>query len=153
MGGGTSRALSITWPIYGLSPRGRGNPQDTCHGKLNDRSIPAWAGEPPSSAPRAGVGRVYPRVGGGTNEVKAISATVNGLSPRGRGNQGRGLVDRWFQRSIPAWAGEPLEHVVEANGVEVYPRVGGGTDVYEACTYRLSGLSPRGRGNHMLPIG
>ena len=52
---------------------------------------------------------VYPRVGGGTDLFNAARQRVHGLSPRGRGNlRGRGC-DRPSRRSIPAWAGEPVQ--------------------------------------------
>ena len=112
----------------GLSPRGRGNHADHIPGGVGERSIPAWAGEPgwtmlPRSItrvyPRVGgeppaqVGRklgnaVYPRVGGGTWVRSHTGRESWGLSPRGRGNPGRGLIAHTHQGSIPAWAGEPL---------------------------------------------
>ena len=56
-----------------------------------------------------------------------------GLSPRGRGNPGR---------------------ISKTNGLtaRVYPRVGGGTpaDDRSGSMVLIAGLSPRGRGNHVL---
>ena len=94
---------------------------DVCRG-----SIPAWAGEPPSTRspdravwvyPRVGGGTpgrigteqvsgVYPRVGGGTWETLRDFFKGSGLSPRGRGNRTVHLLSAGC-RSIPAWAGEP----------------------------------------------
>ena len=53
-------------------------------------------------------GKVYPRTGGGTAYVDGIALQVKGLSPHGRGNQQRVLVQRDAEGSIPARAGEPL---------------------------------------------
>ena len=51
---------------YGLSPRVRGNPLCQHSYALCAWSIPACTGEPYVSAPSSVVGRVYPRVYGGT---------------------------------------------------------------------------------------
>ena len=64
---------------------------------------------------------VYPRVCGGTRCYPVISCYGRGLSPRVRGNRNNG--------SIPACAGEPVEH---------HPS--------------LLGLSPRVRGNQLNDI-
>ena len=50
---------------------------------------------------------VYPRVGGGTRNAAFDTQSQTGLSPRGRGNPGHKLYQVAFNRSIPAWAGEP----------------------------------------------
>ena len=50
-------------------------------------SIPAWAGKPVVMRPHLGAIRVYPRVGGETEDTGNASGDVAGLSPRGRGNR------------------------------------------------------------------
>ena len=70
---------------------------------------------------------VYPRVGGGTATDETEPQPEHGLSPRGRGNRDQALIDQSRERSIPAWAGEPVvPHPLLLTG---------------------NGLSPRGRGN------
>ena len=66
MGGGTTSYAVGDVVKHGLSPRGRGNPVKTLIAVDNQRSIPAWAGEPPKGAALACGWEVYPRVGGGT---------------------------------------------------------------------------------------
>ena len=98
--------------------------------------------------------------------------TPRGLSPRGRGNQPGRHGERTGQRSIPAWAGEPLEALaipcpstvyprggggtqsdwVRQKECTVYPRVGGGTRIRWPVDRNLKGLSPRGRGNHVTAV-
>ena len=132
----------------GLSPRGRGNPKENGNQPAEARSIPAWAGEPPTTRIKRRCSSVYPRVGGGTASPHQAAALRAGLSPRGRGNpQPVGAV-RHGQRSIPAWAGEPCRSYAARPSSGVYPRVGGGTR--PAADHRgwQRGLSPRGRGNH-----
>ena len=159
-------------PTYaGLSPRGRGNLT------LNDsipeavRSIPAWAGEPPSLTPFGVPIPVYPRVGGG-NRAGAGHGNRHGRSipawagepartvscvrprtvyPRVGGGTATKPGSAWSPSgSIPAWAGEPLLKLRPRGLSRVYPRVGGGThrSMWTACP--LGGLSPRGRGNRQV---
>ena len=112
--------------LDGLSPRGRGNHYVFTANRRYAGSIPAWAGEPRARGQR-GIGE--------------------GLSPRGRGNRLPADAERAPGRSIPAWAGEPPQHRYGCNYRGVYPRVGGGTSLFNHLPVRLSGLSPRGRGN------
>ena len=51
------------------------------------------------------------------------------------------------ERSIPAWAGEPICLRPSRRAPTVYPRVGGGTIMMACKTKWMDGLSPRGRGN------
>ena len=73
---------------------------------------------------------VYPRVGGGTISCIRRLRPLEGLSPRGRGNRTTRHLYHHCQRSIPAWAGEPLCSEPRADLRRVYPRVGGGTAVF-----------------------
>ena len=72
---------------------------------------------------------------------------MTGLSPRVRGNPPPKQRDPMKDRSIPACAGEPFEDWCLAKGVEVYPRVCGGTSRSLFPLSRPAGLSPRVRGN------
>ena len=136
----------------GLSPRVRGNQLYGKGLKVNTRSIPACAGEPHAGKRWAPVGKVYPRVCGGTMLFNYCKPTVRGLSPRVRGNR---LWLPWLEekgRSIPACAGEPSGSPVPPSGHTVYPRVCGGTRARLATLGAVNGLSPRVRGNHPLAI-
>ena len=93
-------------------------------------SIPAWAGEPNGVAVKARTITVYPRVGGGTGKTAMGITGCPGLSPRGRGNRGLRIYPVRRQRSIPAWAGEPIASFVGDLDFRVYPRVGGGTAAF-----------------------
>ena len=72
---------------------------------------------------------------------------VGGLSPRGRGNRDVEFLGQALQRSIPAWAGEPVAVLGKGDVGQVYPRVGGGTAFSRQRIPIEWGLSPRGRGN------
>ena len=90
---------------------------------------------------------VYPRVGGGTALFSHGLPPFGGLSPRGRGNLCRAIIDSVSGGSIPAWAGEPAITTTMKTQGAVYPRVGGGTVGLAEAQEREGGLSPRGRGN------
>ena len=132
----------------GLSPRVRGNPLRPSPVHPHGRSIPACAGEPClREAERMGSLGVYPRVCGGTSTTVVSSQSINGLSPRVRGNRGRLIEGRAVVGSIPACAGEPPFVPPLSPRLRVYPRVCGGTIALHRETIGMSGLSPRVRGN------
>ena len=169
VGGGTRLERLTASDSEGLSPRGRGNPMAVVVIGSDPRSIPAWAGEPlVVDAVDCDLG-VYPRVGGGTLCVVFPDVIHWGLSPRGRGNRGHQQHRNRHDRSIPAWAGEPLCPSPIDSVKQVYPRVGGGTPRHAVVRHagrigsipawageplppvivdsKVVGLSPRGRGN------
>ena len=92
---------------------------------------------------------VYPRVGGGTAPKVKLQEPQLGLSPRGRGNPPPGAARTASTGSIPAWAGEPAGLPCRPCPRSVYPRVGGGTANRRTWPMMMTGLSPRGRGNHL----
>ena len=137
------------WPTFdvGLSPRMRGN-QDEGRGDLQVQgSIPAHAGEPPSSPSKRKLARVYPRACGGTFPRRAIGREGLGLSPRMRGNPPAVLGHAVRSGSIPAHAGEPVRLARRVNRTWVYPRACGGTGRRNENPASVAGLSPRMRGN------
>ena len=131
----------------GLSPRGRGNLDQSVQDKDALGSIPAWAGKPVKSPTLLRLCRVYPRVGGETLHPTGDSESTTGLSPRGRGNRPRHQIGRGRSRSIPAWAGKPAATCSGGRTRRVYPRVGGETPLIFQERTPAEGLSPRGRGN------
>ena len=145
--GGTARAAAEDEPQPGLSPRVRGNRQ-ALSGPLDRRgSIPARAGEPCTAAERESGGRVYPRACGGTSVAYTLTWTMQGLSPRVRGNLVAGVFGGGIGGSIPARAGEPSRHVNHSLVKPVYPRACGGTGMVRKSWVTGAGLSPRVRGN------
>ena len=134
----------------GLSPRGRGNLLVVVLDRAPWRSIPAWAGKPLAGGDRYTNRRVYPRVGGETTVTFDDRRGRKGLSPRGRGNLYYQGCQGVTEGSIPAWAGKPVCLSASRLRRWVYPRVGGETAGEHGIARRLSGLSPRGRGN---PVG
>ena len=109
--GGTGGASGSAGSPVGLSPRVRGNLRHRTEPDNRHGSIPACAGEPPTSAGTDSTTRVYPR----------------GLSPRVRGNPYLYSDAEVGKGSIPACAGEPTPPATTNSRRKVYPRVCGGT--------------------------
>ena len=116
-----------------------------------DGSIPALAGEPGVWPGAQRNQKVYPRACGGTVDTGRLRASVQGLSPRLRGNLLTASEIETIRRSIPALAGEPIPAMVGAIVPRVYPRACGGTCSHIITTANSQGLSPRLRGNHIYP--
>ena len=79
--------------------------------------------------------------------MSSARASVEGLSPRARGNQDERESFNHPNGSIPACAGEPSRQIRASSFSSVYPRVRGGTTTAQSCTAAFTGLSPRARGN------
>ena len=129
--GGTKILLDYAKRGGGLSPRVRGNLGIRGHGCPSCGSIPACTGEPVERSQTRPLGRVYPRVYGGTSIEERTALESEGLSPRVRGNLLPRDRRRLRMRSIPACTGEPKFH-----------------DLLLMRPPCATGLSPRVRGNH-----
>ena len=84
---------------------------------------------------------------GGTRAGQPGKAAAGGLSPRVRGNLRNRAQNQHMVGSIPACAGEPVTDMPGCHRRAVYPRVCGGTACFVNFAGRLTGLSPRVRGN------
>ena len=145
--GGTKQPLHVVGPVWGLSPRMRGNPGRSSRTVRRRGSIPAHAGEPGVRQVSGAQLRVYPRACGGTMSNSRLSYRNTGLSPRMRGNPSASWGPTARGRSIPAHAEEPVLGLPEARESKVYPRACGGTTGLFGDIDWLGGLSPRMRGN------
>ena len=105
--GGTDGQFPENQNLRGLSPRVRGNLYVYLHYGGSARSIPAGAGEPPLLQGQSVSPEVYPRGCGGTALASPHTHSLNGLSPRVRGNHAVTLEPWSHIGSIPAGAGEP----------------------------------------------
>ena len=88
---------------------------------------------------------------GGTCCSAFRGAERPGLSPRVRGNPKPTITSKTNTGSIPACAGEPAAAAAPIAGRSVYPRVCGGTSSEPWACKAVTGLSPRVRGNHIVP--
>ena len=105
--GGTPPTTVSLVDMLGLSPRVRGNRPGALADLLTAGSIPACAGEPPMHARRIALGRVYPRVCGGTVGRTISITSRRGLSPRVRGNPSIVQYSDADERSIPSMTSNP----------------------------------------------
>ena len=131
---------------WGRSPRTRGRPDPVTQASLGKRSIPAYAGETPPGLACAVATRVDPRVRGGDSSPPTAPSTRWGRSPRTRGRHGYRLGPVQRSGSIPAYAGETLDHDNFLSVVEVDPRVRGGDSPTPQKYESELGRSPRTRG-------
>ena len=130
----------------GLSPRVRGKPGPGQGPALPPRSIPACAGEAHRHHAAVNLGKVYPRVCGGSSFRISTAAVSGGLSPRVRGKRWSAPPPPPASRSIPACAGEAPDHAHDVFRYGVYPRVCGGSLKNAGVMTTDEGLSPRVRG-------
>ena len=148
--GGTLTLRTPSEVDTGLSPRMRGNHIAGDVQIAFVGSIPAHAGEPSSQREASRISGVYPRACGGTCLLITMSTLPTGLSPRMRGNHSPVAMGRMSMGSIPAHAGEPTSDFWPTPWNRVYPRACGGTTEIEQYADRITGLSPRMRGNQGL---
>ncbi len=147
MCGGAVPSVVMPMGAVGLSPRVRGSPHGKDSSRCWGRSIPACAGEPANNGQVRVMVEVYPRVCGGAFADVDPTAGAVGLSPRVRGSPA-GPYPTWSsRRSIPACAGEPVQHPPAHQHHQVYPRVCGGAWNRPIIGTKDSGLSPRVRGS------
>ena len=144
--GGSADALDANSANDGLSPRVRGKHPSPSAALRCARSIPACAGEARQAAGVADAMVVYPRVCGGSLGPHAATMRAAGLSPRVRGKPAAARAALLRLRSIPACAGEAVIGLGIKRGVEVYPRVCGGSAGLTMASTCARGLSPRVRG-------
>ena len=146
MCGGNKNRVLFERDAGGLSPRVRGKPPGVRLQRLDQRSIPACAGETAHTKPPDDYHEVYPRVCGGNIGLQVPLAAQRGLSPRVRGKRRPPLESPPPNGSIPACAGETPSGGRRRLPARVYPRVCGGNVACQAIAGSLDGLSPRVRG-------
>ena len=92
------------------------------------------------------MGRVYPRLRGGSVCVIALLQSQQGLSPPTRGILRMEAAATAQAGSIPAYAGDPARSARERRLCPVYPRLRGGSNAAKRSAAQGKGLSPPTRG-------
>ena len=131
---------------FGSSPRARGQ---GAHGRRSDRRrrfIPACAGTGGTSRSAARRAAVHPRVRGDRPVTSIHSAPLFGSSPRARGQEHRARRAADGLRFIPACAGTGAPRGAGRQRPPVHPRVRGDREGVAVVLTRVSGSSPRARG-------
>ena len=138
--GETCSTLGPATPEHGLSPRVRGNPRPLLISTQCHRSIPACTGKPRTISVPCAASTVYPRVYGETVFWVDFASSVEGLSPRVRGNPKYDPINSQSPRSIPACTGKPETWCWSSSNGGVYPRVYGETPkMIHDCLFALQG--------------
>ena len=109
----------------GSSPRGRGTRRVRPGRRIVLRFIPARAGNSWRRPTLACRSTVHPRAGGELTPGPVIDREVIGSSPRGRGTQSAGRLQRDLRRFIPARAGNSSMRGIPSLSFSVHPRAGG----------------------------
>ena len=127
--GRTSPAEPAGPTIPGPSPRVQGNLILKRSAAIDRGSIPARAGEPPTSSRDCPRVQVHPRACGGADWPEELTMTPSGPSPRVQGNRPGVARSLGADGSIPARAGEPGRWPTCVMWMTVHPRACGGTPV------------------------
>ena len=149
-GGEHIASISASAIFIGSSPRGRGTLVGSDAVRLEQRFIPARAGNTMGVVPRTQTRPVHPRAGGEHMRSNSEALRFGGSSPRGRGTHPDERRRRAVQRFIPARAGNTYSVSGLPTGVTVHPRAGGEHYRRHRANTSCSGSSPRGRGTPAL---
>ncbi len=136
--------------LTGLSPLARGTPEHKSLFFLNNRFIPAGAGNTIECIFNSRIITVYPRWRGEHIHGGNFFCAVVGLSPLARGtphSERRAVTPARF---IPAGAGNTLARALNRNGPAVYPRWRGEHPRFSTPPQVENGLSPLARGTRIL---
>jgi len=106
----------------GLSPLARGTLAAALRSVLQDRFIPAGAGNTREAGILTEDGTVYPRWRGEHRYQPAVASMAAGLSPLARGTQNGIICAARLARFIPAGAGNTVVKPASISWRVVYPR-------------------------------
>ena len=130
----------------GSSPRRRGGPPSSRHGRCPIGVIPAQAGRTRFWRRGSGSGWGHPRAGGADGYRGPGVTTIMGSSPRRRGGPRRGRLLTELRRVIPAQAGRTSRTCAGQLRGWGHPRAGGADSAIVQAAFWLVGSSPRRRG-------
>ena len=130
----------------GSSPRVRGTVLWAVKRMIDDRFIPAGAGNGKRWVSSGMQVSVHPRGCGERLTIHWCANTCNGSSPRVRGTEHTGCSMREKRRFIPAGAGNGLLIRIGIKMPPVHPRGCGERTVLMLAAVGLAGSSPRVRG-------
>ena len=130
----------------GSSPRERGTLFERLRAELEDRFIPARAGNASERSSRPQSASVHPRASGERMSRFARLPRAAGSSPRERGTRGQGRALDRLQRFIPARAGNARARTSSRSATAVHPRASGEREAEPIAIYEMFGSSPRERG-------
>ena len=137
--------------LIGSSPRRRGTPLDQPVLIVDQRFIPAQAGNTDPSYTRTVCTPVHPRAGGEHRTRLSLPPSASGSSPRRRGTPPPQRHGDGPDRFIPAQAGNTPTGRPRADSTPVHPRAGGEHLARQRSHIATCGSSPRRRGTLVMP--
>ena len=144
--GGSRFNPNLAAYLCGLSPPTRGIHRRPLVVADARGSIPAYAGDPFVLPDVAKYEPVYPRLRGGSTGRGTRTTSPHGLSPPTRGIPAGAIDGGGSDRSIPAYAGDPIPTQASRTPSTVYPRLRGGSQRGRYGVGSVLGLSPPTRG-------
>ncbi len=138
--------------ISGPSPLTRGTPRGVIDAVLDDRSIPAHAGNTSAGFLRRSERTVHPRSRGEHSRPAERVRLGCGPSPLTRGTQLAPDLVRLLNRSIPAHAGNTLLQLLTKKVLTVHPRSRGEHRGMRRALFEPYGPSPLTRGTLLAYI-
>ena len=132
--------------VIGSSPHARGTPIEELGARINDRFIPARAGNTHRARARAACRAVHPRTRGEHTHIAAGPNIKFGSSPHARGTPPSALNMVTISRFIPARAGNTHPEVSFTVTPPVHPRTRGEHAPGDLDSGEVSGSSPHARG-------
>jgi len=145
--GGTHCGRRRCRPAKGGPPLTRGNQKRLIRQPSGGGWTPAYAGEPVLWMRRIHSTGVDPRLRGGTALLEAQGRRNPGGPPLTRGNHDDAPAALPQGRWTPAYAGEPVHRWAQGQGLEVDPRLRGGTRLRKTKIELSRGGPPLTRGN------
>ena len=130
----------------GSSPRMRGKPEEDADHPVDERIIPAHAGQTQSGERVGGHVADHPRACGANSNKGSATVSASGSSPRMRGKRLLVREHRAHVRIIPAHAGQTSMTFKEGLNKADHPRACGANETKTPNTRITYGSSPRMRG-------
>ncbi len=130
----------------GSSPQARGTQRGGITPVINQRFIPAGAGNTSRSPARGRIKPVHPRRRGEHGYRSGPAVYHVGSSPQARGTRLACCVPHLYQRFIPAGAGNTNADVTKNVLAAVHPRRRGEHSDPASNTLKFDGSSPQARG-------
>ena len=134
----------------GLSPLARGTPRATSATRINNRFIPAGAGNSHGIWQTSSTCTVYPRWRGELHCNPSARAISRGLSPLARGTHDIELSIYLFFRFIPAGAGNSAGNITNKINVNGLSPLARGTHAFIRRVWLRLRFIPAGAGNSAI---
>ena len=134
----------------GLSPLARGTPRATSATRINNRFIPAGAGNSHGIWQTSSTCTVYPRWRGELDSKPVTRTHQPGLSPLARGTSDDSIAADESERFIPAGAGNSAGNITNKINVNGLSPLARGTHAFIRRVWLRLRFIPAGAGNSAI---